>query len=186
MCSILSFSFPTIISSLNLFLYQLIVVAQLVKNPPTKQVTAVWFLGLEDPPWRRERLPTPVFWGFPGGSDSKESACNVGDLDLSPGLGRSSGEGNGYPLQYSGLEKSTDGGAWQATVHEVAESQTWLSNFYLLTHPYLTILPSFLDSNNHVRLVLIQTNSRLINYSTTKKLFYRFILTIKYQILQNN
>ena len=46
--------------------------------------------------------------GFPGGSDSKESACNVGDLDLSPGLGRSSGEGNGYPLQYSGMENSMD------------------------------------------------------------------------------
>ena len=55
-------------------------------------------------PWRRDRLPTPVFMGFPGGSDSKESACIVGDLGLLPGLGRSPGEGNGYPLQYSCLE----------------------------------------------------------------------------------
>ena len=46
--------------------------------------------------------------GFPGGSDGKESACNVGDLDLIPGWGRSPGEGNGYPLQYSGLENSMD------------------------------------------------------------------------------
>ena len=45
--------------------------------------------------------------GFPGGSAGKESACNVGDLDSSPGLGRSPGEGNGYPLQYSGLDKAT-------------------------------------------------------------------------------
>jgi len=46
--------------------------------------------------------------GFPGGSAGKESACNVGDLGLIPGLGRSPGEGNGYPLQYSGLENSMD------------------------------------------------------------------------------
>ena len=56
--------------------------------------------------WRRDRLPTLVFLDFPGGSDGKESACNVGDLDLIPGLGRLPGEGKGYPLQYSGLEKS--------------------------------------------------------------------------------
>ena len=46
-----------------------------------------------------DRLPTPVFMGFPGGSDGKESACNEGDLGLIPELGRSPGEGNGYPLQ---------------------------------------------------------------------------------------
>ena len=53
---------------------------------------------------RRDRLPTSVFMGFPGGLDSKESACNVGHLDLIPGFERSSGEGNGNPLQYSCLE----------------------------------------------------------------------------------
>ena len=57
-------------------------------------------------PWRRDRLPTPVFLGFPCGSAGKETACNAGDLGLIPGLGRSPGEGNGYPLQYSGLENS--------------------------------------------------------------------------------
>ena len=46
--------------------------------------------------------------GFPGGSAGKESACNVGDLGLIPGLGRSAGEGKGYPFQYSGLENSMD------------------------------------------------------------------------------
>ena len=55
-------------------------------------------------PWRRERLPTPVFLGFPCGSAGKESAYNPGDLGLIPGLGRSPGEGKGYPLQCSGLE----------------------------------------------------------------------------------
>ena len=70
-------------------------------------------------PWRRDRLPTPVFLGFPNGSDGKESACNTGDLDLIPGLGRSPGEGKGYPLQYSCLENPMDGGAWWATVHRV-------------------------------------------------------------------
>ena len=58
--------------------------------------------------WKRDRLPNPVFLGFPGGSAGKESACNVGDLDSIPGLGRSSGEGKGYPLQYFGLENSMD------------------------------------------------------------------------------
>ena len=53
--------------------------------------------------WRRDRLPTPVFLGFPGGSAGKESACNVEDLGLIPGLGRSPGEGKGCSLQYYGL-----------------------------------------------------------------------------------
>ena len=55
-------------------------------------------------PWRRDRLLIPVFLGFPGGSDGKESTCNVGDLCLIPGLGRSPGGGHGNPLQYSCLE----------------------------------------------------------------------------------
>ena len=61
--------------------------------------------------------------GFPGCSDGRESACNAGDAGLIPGLGRSPGEGNGYPFQYSGLENSMDR-AWQATVHGVTKSQT--------------------------------------------------------------
>ena len=62
--------------------------------------------------------------GFPGGSDSKESACNARDLGSFPGSGRSPGEGNGYPLQYSCLENSMDRGTWQATVLEVTKSRT--------------------------------------------------------------
>ena len=70
-------------------------------------------------PWRRDRLPTPVSLGFPGGSAGKESACNAGDLGLIPALGQSSGEGNGYPLQYSGLENSMD-----CIIHGVSKSRT--------------------------------------------------------------
>ena len=66
--------------------------------------------------------------GFPGGSDSKESAYNVGDLGSIPGLGRTPGEGNGNPLQYSCLENSMYREAWQATVHGVTKSQTRLSD----------------------------------------------------------
>ena len=64
-------------------------------------------------------LPTTVFLGFPCGSASKESTCNLGDLGSIPGLGRSPGEGKGYLLQYSGLENSTD-----CIVHGVAKSWT--------------------------------------------------------------
>ena len=67
--------------------------------------------------------------GFPGGSEVKASACNAGDLSSIPGSGRSPGEGNGNPLQYSRLENPMDGGAWRATVHGVAKSQTRLSDF---------------------------------------------------------
>ena len=65
--------------------------------------------------------------GFPGDSDGKESACNAGDLGSIPGSGRSPGEGNGYPLQYSCLENPMDRVAWQATVHGVTKSRTRLS-----------------------------------------------------------
>ena len=68
--------------------------------------------------------------GPTGGSDGKESACNEGDLDSIPALGRSPGEGNGSPCQYSCLGNSMDRGAWQATVHGVTKSWTQLSNFH--------------------------------------------------------
>ena len=60
--------------------------------------------------------------GFPGGPESKESACNVGDLGSVPGLGRSPVGGHGNPLQYFCLENPMDRGAWWATVHGLTES----------------------------------------------------------------
>ena len=65
--------------------------------------------------------------GFPGGSDGNESACNVGDVGSIPGSGRSPGEGNGNPLQYSYLGNTVDRGAWRATVHGVPKGWTQLS-----------------------------------------------------------
>ena len=76
-------------------------IAQLIKNPPAMQETRFdsWARKI---PQRRDRLPTPIFLGFPCGSAGKESARNAGDLGSIPGLGRFPGEGKGYPLQYSG------------------------------------------------------------------------------------
>ena len=75
----------------------------------------------------------PVSLGFPYSSVDKESACSAGDPGSIPGLGRSPGEGNGNPFQYSCLENPMDGGAWWATVHGVAKSQTRLSYFFFLS-----------------------------------------------------
>ena len=74
-------------------------------------------------------------WGFPGGSHSIESACSVGDPGSIPGLGRSPGDRNGYPLQYSGLEHPMDRGAWRATVYGVANNWTseWLTHTHVKT-----------------------------------------------------
>ena len=101
-------------------------IAQLVKNLPAMQETQIdpWVGKIR---WRRDRLPTPVFLGIPCGSAGKESTSNGGDLGSIPGLGRSSGEGKGYPLQYSGLENSMD-----SIVHGVSKSQTPLSDFHFV------------------------------------------------------
>ena len=99
-------------------------VAQLVKNPPAKRETWVRSLRWEDP-LEKGKATTPVFLGFPCGSNGKESACNAGDLGSIPALGRSPGEGKGYPLQYSGLENSMD-----CMVHVVTKSRTQLTNFH--------------------------------------------------------
>ena len=69
---------------------------------------------------------SPFTLGLPWRLSSKESACNAGEAGSVPELGRSPGERNGNPLQYSCLEDPMDRGAWQATVHGVAKSQTWL------------------------------------------------------------
>ena len=79
---------------------------------------------------------------FPGGSEGKASACNAGDQDSVPGLGRSPGEGNGYLLQYSGLENSMDRGAWRATLCGVAELDTTEQlHFHFFTFPINTASP---------------------------------------------
>ena len=77
-------------------------------------------------------LSISISRGFPGGSAGKESACNVRGLGTIPELGRSLGEGNGYPLQYSGLENTMD-----YIVHGVAKSRTQLSNFHFHFHIFI-------------------------------------------------
>ena len=91
--------------------------AQLVKNLPAMQETWVPSPGQEDP--LEKEMAT-----HSSGSVGKESACNAGDLGSIPGSGRSSGEGNGNPLQYFCLENSMDRKAGQAAVHGIAKSQT--------------------------------------------------------------
>ena len=107
----------------------------MVKNPLAMQETLVQFLGWEDPLGRRDKLPTPLFLAFSGGSAGKESACNAGDLSLIPVLGRFPGERNGYSLQYSGLENSMN-----CIVHGVAKRQTQLSDFHFYIGVKTTLL----------------------------------------------
>ena len=93
-------------------------IAQLVKNPPAIRRPGFdsWVGKIH---WRRDRLPIPVVLGFHCSSAGKESACNEGNLGSITGLGRSPGEGEGYPLQYSGLEISM-----VYIVHGVTKSRT--------------------------------------------------------------
>ena len=94
--------------------------------------------------------------GFPGGSEVKASACNAGDVGLIPGSGRSPGEGNGNPLQYSCLENPMDGGAWWATVHRVAKSQTRLNDFTYHKIKYLEIC-KYIYLFRHLKIIIIES-----------------------------
>ena len=85
-------------------------------------------------------------WASLGAQVIKASACSMGDPGSIPGSGRSPGEGNGNPLQYSCLENSMDGGAWWTTVHGVAKSRTQLSIF-----TYYVYFIFILDYGNDVR-----------------------------------
>ena len=97
--------------------------------------------------------------GFPGGSDGKESACNVGNLGLIPGSERSPGEGNGTPLQYSCLENPMDRGAWWATVYGVTND--WATNTYLLMNVWesLHLKGGFYSPCHHTRERLHECNN---------------------------
>ena len=130
-------------------------------------------------PWRRNRLPSPVLLGFPCDSAGKESTCNAGDLGWIPGLGRSPGEGKGYPLQYSGLENSMD-----CIDYGVAESWTRLSGFHFhFSYLMYNVVPSCCAakrvSYTHICILFL------------KKIFfpiivYHRILNISFQKQRNN
>ena len=96
------------------------------------QETWVQSLCWEEP-LEKGRLPTPVFLGLPCGSAGKKSACNAGDLGSIPGLGRSHGEGKGYPLRYSGLEWESQrvGHDWATFTHWVGQNVVWF--FFFVT-----------------------------------------------------
>ena len=79
-------------------------------------------------PWRRDRLPSPVFLGFPGGSDGKEFACSAGALGSIPRSGNLVEKGTATLSNILCLENSMDRGAWQSTVHGITKSQTRLSD----------------------------------------------------------
>ena len=108
---------------------------------PSNSLLEVVYVCLYTKPWHSENtsaiyilllwIPSSygIIRGFPGSSEVKVSACNVGDPGSIPGSGRSPGEGNGNPLQYSCLENPMDRGTWWATVHGVAESRARLSDF---------------------------------------------------------
>ena len=144
--------------------------------------------------------------GLPGGSDEKESACSAGDLGSIPGLGRSLGEGNGYPLQYSCLENSIDRGPWQLQSMG-SQSQTWLSNyhFYFLkvlcnltsAHPSSSIpLPPWPTTPSGSTLLIMTMILTLLSFiavcktifhkfsEISYKIFYTFII-LRFRHLQN-
>ena len=89
--------------------------------------------------------------GFLGGSEVKAFASNAGDLGSIPGSGRSPGEGNGNPLQYSCLENPMDRGAWQATVHRVTKSRTRLSDFTSLVYIIISLCSDSFLMNREYR-----------------------------------
>ena len=97
----------------------------------------------------KELFPLKSQKGFPGGSKVKASACNAGDLGLIPELGRSPGEGNGSPLQYSCLENPMDGGAWWATVHGVSYCIVFGGTILELEEPISQYIISKLGNYNY-------------------------------------
>ena len=105
--------------------------------------------------------------GLPYSSNSKESACNAGDLVSIPGLGRSSGEGNGNPLQYSYLESPTDRGAWWATVREVAKNRTQLTLTHCLEE---YVLVSYVDK---YIITMTELHTEFSESSTSSARMYR-------------
>ena len=131
-------------------------VAQLVRHPPAVQEAPLdsWVGKMH---WRRFRLPTPEFSGFPCGSAGKEPAHKAGDLGLIPGLGRSPGEGKGYPLQYSGLEN------FMNCTHGFANSGSRLSDFHSHFRPCGTGSFSATKVRCQVRIIPLWNGHRFIS-----------------------
>ena len=109
---------------------------------------------------------------FPGGSDGKEPARNLGDPGSIPGWGRSLGEGNDNPLQYSCLENAMDGGAWQATVHGVTKSRTQLRT----SLPHYKVMSSLLTSKDiQGAFLCVYSCEDLLDFENEKSLVLYFL-----------
>ena len=125
---------------------------------------------------------TSVWNMFISGSDGKASAYSAGDPDSISGSGRSPGEGNGNPLQYSSLENPMDGGAWWATVHEVANSWTLLSDFTFTFHFYtsydifILMLICILVFFKHRRVNYAKINCAILTEIDELLLLYEYLL----------
>ena len=115
-----------------------------------------------------------VVQGFPSGSDGKASACNAEDLGSIPGLGSFPGEGNSNSLQCSCLENPTDGRAWQAIVHGVAESDTAVT----VTHPVRHMVVLFLNFKRNSVLFSLVAVKIYIHPNSVKELIREYVLTI--------
>ena len=140
----LEFSFASAFRSTFLLIHYFIV--HMLLWTVTMQETLVWFLHRKIP-WRRDRLPTPVFLAFPCGSTGKESTCNAGDMDSIPGLGRCHGVWKGYPLWYSGLENSMD--CISPWGHTESDTTEWLS--FHKTWKGVLVQDNIVSALNHYR-----------------------------------
>ena len=121
---------PLFWSLLPIRLYSLLFLSCIFSYIFTFHISSLWSLSPKSP-------------DFPGSLKGKESACSAGDLGSIPGSGRAHGEGNGNPPQDFCLENPMDSGAWQATIHAVTKSQTWLRDFLIPKHTiYQLITPS--------------------------------------------
>ena len=134
---------------------------QLVKNLPAMQKTLVRFLGQEDPLEKGQATHSSIL-GFRCGSVGKESTCSVGGLGLISALERSPGEGEGYPLQYSGLENSMN-----CIVRGVAKSQTQLSDFHSQQQNVLIFKNKILTTRSFL-FVLVQESQFQVSRALTQ------------------
>ena len=124
----------TTATSVSSMLYSFCASSLNVKITSQPSVFEFYLTAPAKPYWRFQMsMYQSEVYGFPGGSEVKASACNAGDLGSIPGSGRSPGEGNGNPLQYSCLENPMDGGSWWAAVHGVTKSRTRLSEQFIFS-----------------------------------------------------
>ena len=115
-----------------------------------------------------------ICWDFSSCSDSKESACNTEDPGSIPGLGRSLGEGNSIPLQYSCLENPMDRGAWQATVLGITKSRAELSDFHFISLHFIDLLSILLRCNDFTGIQKAAVDQSRSGPTVTMTFFFSF------------